>query len=567
MRGMRRWLRLLAGILILAALGALVVDSHAVVTAAQLLLLAGFSTARMIVAYVLSLVFAIGYGNAAATRRKAAVFLLPLLDVLQSIPILGFFPAALIFFVATFHGHPVGIELAVVFLIFTSMSWNMAFGVYESLTTIPQDLEAAAAAFGLRGWLRFRYLSFPAAIPKLIYNSVLSWTNGWFFLVASEVFSAGGTEFQRPGLGAFIAVAGRNGDAAAIAAGIGMLAAVVLALDIFLWRPLSVWSERFRMEVTTGREVPRVPSPYERFRWIPRLPRARRQAALWLRPVVARYHRLSGRLERTYAAHPKVLREIRRIDLVMFLIVFVIVVSTGLVGLTRMFMRPLPPDVRLLPSAAALSFARLLVAYGIALAWTIPVAVMLGESERASRLLAPVLELFASLPATALLPVIVGFSVIVAASFGEAAHLAAILVALFSMQWYLLFNLIAGVRAIPDDLRQAARSFGLRGRTYWKRVLLPAITPSLLTGSITAWGAGWNALIVSEYIQYAGQVFEVLGLGSLLNHAVFATPDRAPDNDLLLLTILTMIVVVLAMNKLLWRPLSRRASFRYRLEV
>jgi NitT/TauT family transport system permease protein len=566
MRGMRRWLRLLAGILILVGLGALIVDPQGVVTAAHLTLLAAFSTARMVVAYLVALVFAIGYGYAAATRRKAAVFLLPLLDILQSIPILGFFPAALIFFVATFHGHPVGIEFAVVFLIFTSMAWNMAFGVYESLTTIPQDLEAAAAAFGLRGWLRFRYLSFPAAIPKLIYNSVLSWTNGWFFLVASEVFSAGGTEFQRPGLGAYIAVAGRNGDAAAIAGGIGVLAAVVLALDIFVWRPLSVWSERFRMDVAAGREIPRVPSPYERFRWIPRFPRARRQAAVWLRPVVAGYHRLSGRLERAYAAHPKVLLEIRRIDLAMFLIVFVMVVSTGLVGLGRMFLRPLPLDVRFLPSAAALSFLRLLVAYGIAVAWTIPVAVLLGESERASRLLAPVLELFASLPATALLPVIVGFSVFVAASFGrfgQPAQLAAILVALFSMQWYLLFNLIAGVRAIPEDLRQAARSFGLRGRTYWKRVLLPAITPSLLTGSITAWGAGWNALIVSEYIQYAGQVFEVLGLGSLLNHAVYPTPD----NDLLVLTIMTMIVVVLAMNKLLWRPLTRRATLRYRLEV
>ena len=212
-----------------------------------------------------------------------------------------------------------------------------------------------------------------------------------------------------------------------------------------------------------------------------------------------------------------------------------------------------------LPGAALFSFTRLLIAYGIALAWTIPMAVLLGENERASRFLTPVLEILASLPATALLPVILGFSLLVAASAaGPAAQLAAILIALFSMQWYLLFNLIAGVRSIPEDLREAARSFGLRGRTYWKRVLLPAMTPSLLTGSITAWGAGWNALIVSEYVQYAQRLYEVPGLGSLLSESVYLTPD---------LTALSMIVVVLAMNKLLWRPLFRRATVRYRLEV
>jgi len=342
-----------------------------------------------------------------------------------------------------------------------------------------------------------------------------------------------------------------------------VLAAVVLTLDIFVWRPLGAWSERFRMETAPGREIPRVPSPYERFRWLPRLPKVRKRIIARVQPAVERYHRLSMRFERAYSQHPKALREIRRVDLALFAIVFVVVVATGLVGLVQMFLRPLPPNASVLPSAAVLSFSRLLVAYAIALVWTIPVAAMLGESEKAARYLTPALELFASLPATALLPVIVGFALLIAPSVGAAGQLAAILIALFSMQWYLLFNLIAGVRSIPDDLKEAARSFGLRGRAYWKRLLLPAIAPSLLTGSITAWGAGWNALIVSEYIQYAHQFYEVPGLGSLLNHAVYPTPD----NEMLLLTILTMIVVVLAMNKLLWRPLFRRASTRFRLEV
>jgi len=282
------------------------------------------------------------------------------------------------------------------------------------------------------------------------------------------------------------------------------------------------------------------------------------------RPVTQTYHRASVRLDRVYASHRRVVREIRAADLVMFLIIFVIVVTTGLVGLTQLFLRPLPAKAGLLPEATLFSFTRLLIAYGIALAWTIPMAVLLGESDRASRLLTPVLEIFASLPATALLPVILGFSLLLAASAADtAAQLAAILIALFSMQWYLLFNLIAGVRSIPEDLREAARSFGLRGRTYWKRVLLPAMTPSFLTGSITAWGAGWNALIVSEFVLYAKRLYEVPGLGSLLSESVYVTPD----GEMLFLTALSMIVVVLAMNKLLWRPLFKRAAIRYRLEV
>src|SRR2546427_763964 len=219
----------------------------------------------MLAAYLLSLVFAIAYGTTMAMNRKAAVVMLPLLDILQSVPILGFFPAALVFFVATFQGHPAGLELAVVFLIFTSMAWNMAFGVYESISAIPLDLEDASRSFGVREWLPFRRLIFPAMVPKLVYNSMLSWSNGWFFLVASEIFTAFGATYTRPGLGAFIAERGNAGDAGGIVLGLAVLAGVVLALDALLWRPLSVWSEHFRIETTgTGAPVPRVPSPYIR---------------------------------------------------------------------------------------------------------------------------------------------------------------------------------------------------------------------------------------------------------------------------------------------------------------
>ncbi|HYS72123.1 MAG TPA: ABC transporter permease subunit [Thermoplasmata archaeon] len=563
MAGLRRRLWLLAGIALVAAIVVMIVAPPQAAEAGGLGLLSLYSLARMFAAYLIALVFAIAYGTTAATNKKAATVMLPLLDVLQSIPILAFFPAVLFFFVNTFNGSPIGLEISVVVLVFTSMAWNMAFGVYEAITTIPQDLEDAAAEFGVTGWLRFRRLMFPAAVPKLVYNSILSWTNGWFFLVASEVFTAFGRTYTRPGIGSFIAAAGIRGDSGSIALGLAALVVVVLAVDALVWRPLSGWADAFRLDVPRG-EMVRAPRPYERLRWIPRFPGMWHRITRPVRPLLRVYDHASFRLEHAYTRHPTVPRTLRRVDLAMFLVVFVIVVGAGLVGLAGLFLHP-PAEAGELPAAVVFSFARLLLAYGLALAWTIPVAAYVGRSAHAARIVTPVLEVFASVPATALLPVILGFAIAATARQELGLQLASVLIALFSMQWYLLFNLIGGVRSIPGDLSEAARVFGLRGLTYWRRVLLPAIVPSFLTGSITAWGAGWNALIVSEYFPSV-QSTPLTGLGGLLDKATFLTGVTG-DNQLLLFTIFTMIFVVFAMNKLLWHPLLKRAFLRYRVEA
>jgi NitT/TauT family transport system permease protein len=247
----------------------------------------------------------------------------------------------------------------------------------------------------------------------------------------------------------------------------------------------------------------------------------------------------------------------------LFLVILALVVGSGILGLVRLFLSPLPADAARLPAAALSSFLQLAVGYLVALAWTVPVAAWLGRGPASSRFVTPILEVFASLPATALLPVIVGFALLVARSVDVGVELAAILVVLFSMQWYLLFNLIAGVRSIPGDLHDVAQSFGLRGVAYWRRLLLPAMVPSLLTGSITAWGAGWNALIVSEYIPFLTPIPKLSGLGYLMDIATF----KSGDTTMLLLAILTMIAIVFSMNKLVWRPLQKRAILKYRLEV
>ncbi len=555
--------RLLAGLLALAAVAVAVFTlaaPPAIATFVGLPVLAAYSLARMGAAYFLALAFSIPYGYAAATNKRAAVLVLPVLDILQSVPILAFFPAAILFFVSASGGSAVGLELAVVFLIFTSMAWNMAFGVYESLTTLPHDLGEAADSYGLTGALRFRRLVLPAMVPKLVYNSILSWTNGWFFLVASEIFSSGSAAYTRPGLGSFLALTAQLPDAGArsagLAAGLLMLALVVILLDVFVWRPLSVWSDRFKLEAVVRPERSLI--SYERLRWLPTFPFIRTAAAAVVRPFREPLSQFSGRIDSIYHRHKAVFRALRTIDVALFAVILALVVATGLTGLVRVLVfAPLPPMANLIPAAAVSSFLRLAAAYGISVAWTLPTAVYIAYHPRVGRFATPSLEILASIPATALVPVVIGFAIAVLSSI----DLGTILIAALSMQWYLLFNLLSGARAIPAPLDEAARVFGLRGRLYWRRLILPWLFPSFITGSVTAWGAGWNALIVAEYIPFVNPPPQVLGLGWLLNVATFTG-----QGELLLLGVLTMVVLVLAMNQLLWRPLYRLASHRYRME-
>ena len=533
--------------------------------------LASFSTVRMFFAFLLSLVFAIAFGTGAALSRRASEIMIPALDILQSVPILGFFPIVLVFFGDTLP-YPFGVETAIIVLIFTSMAWNMAFGVYEALTTLPHDLIDAAGVFGLKGWLRFLRLQFPATIPKLVYNSMLSWTVGWFYLVASEVFTAYGKDFTRPGIGWYIYNAGLQGNVPAILVGLAALVAVVLLLDTFLWRPLSVWAERFRMDVVPAGGSAAPAPVYIRLGWLPRFPRIRRGLGQVAAPLVRRWERAATRLDAFYARHSEIVKTVRRVDLGMFLVVIALVLAIFFGYVVSLFRSPPPYGVSDIPLAALGSLGRLAAAYAVCLAWTIPVAAWLGRSKRASKILTPLIEVVASVPATALFPLIILFAVAIVAGTGAQSEVAALVIIIFAMQWYLLFNLLAGVRGIPADLEEASKVFGLRRWGYWKRALLPAIAPSLLTGSITAWGAGWNALIVAELIQFGQTTFQVgHGLGSIIDVATYGGSLQgqsvAPNAELLYLAILFMVVVVLLMNKLLWRPLIKRASEKYRVEI
>lgn len=517
------------------------------------------SLSRMTLAYLLSLGFSLLYGYTAAVSRRAGRILIPLLDILQSIPILGFLPAAIFVFATNLPGI-VGYEVASIFLIFTSMSWNIAFGVYESISGIPKDLDEASRAFNVGGWLRFRRLTLPSTIPRLVYNSMLSWTNGWFFVVASEILINGqGSSLPLPGLGTFLGQAsGQTGRPARydlLLLGLLALVLTVLAIDAFLWRPLQVWSDKFKMEYGAGEERRAARFPlYIRLTWLPTMPRLRRTGqALWS-PLARKYLTVAARFEGFYHRHMLAFRVIQYLDLALALTILGLLGYTAVRDVGLPFVRAPPPEVHVLWLALVLSLSRLALGYTICLAWTIPAAYFVATSPRAYRVMTPLLEVAGSIPAPALLPLLVATVL----GAGGTTDSIAVVMTVIAMQWYLLFNLLGAFRAIPGDLREASEAFNLTGWLRWKRLLLPAIFPSLVTGSITAWGAGWNALIVSEFVNDRTFAF---GLGYLLDKGTFAA-----DPDLILLSVGTMVAAVVALNYLLWKPLYRLAASRFKVE-
>lgn len=518
------------------------------------------SLARMTAAYALALIFSLVYGMLAAKGRAWERVMIPAIDIAQSVPVVGFFPAAIYFFVALAHGSRIGVEMAAVFLIFTSQAWNMALGVFESVRTLPTDSLEALDAFGATGWLRLKRLLLPACVPKLIYNSILSWVSGWYYLIACEIITVGPAHYQLPGLGSYLMTAADKGRTGELIAGLLALLAIIVLMDGIIWQPLSEWAEKFRYEFAASSEPMRSLGLFDALGSVG--PTVLRTFRALMRPIVRAVHRaLASTPPFEPARHPALQRASRlmRIGLAaaaFFLITLGIV--NGTVALIRTLLQPWPAAVRQIPLATGASMLRMIAAYAISLAWTIPCAIAASESQRFARRLAPIAEIVGSMPATALFPLIVLFVIRVTGGM----NLASILLILTGMQWYVLFNLLAGISQIPADLKEAARSFGLSRMATWRKLTLPAILPSLLTGSITAWGGGWNALILSEYFVYRGATYKVFGLGAMLDDATY----QSGNGLMILLTLLSMVLVVVLLNRLVWRRLYDVATDRYRID-
>ena len=515
---------------------------------------------RMLAAYILALIFSIVYGMAAARSPGWERILIPAIDIAQSVPVVGFFPAAIYFFVALAHGSRFGVEMAAVFLIFTSQAWNMALGVYEAVKTIPNDSQEALGAFGATGWLRFKRLLLPASIPKLVYNSILSWLAGWYFLIACEIITVGPANYRLPGLGSFLMESTDKGDTVDLTMGLLMLVAIIVAMDLLIWQPLSAWAEKFKYEFAASS------GPERALGMVGLIGGIGPTILLTLRSILLPPVRAIGRamqsMPRAQVLTPeqskRFSRALKIVLGVSFAIFAIWVVGSGLVALARALLKPWPSEVKEIPLAAVYSTLRMTIGYIISLAWTVPVALWASESARFNRAITPIAEIVGSIPATALFPIIVLLVIRVTGGM----NLASILLLLTGMQWYLLFNLLAGINQVPADLKEAARAFGLSRFGTWRKLVIPAIMPSLITGSITAWGGGWNALILSEYFVYRGHTYSVTGLGALLDEATY----RTGNSVMILVSLLSMVLVVIMLNRLIWRRLYDMATERFRLD-
>jgi NitT/TauT family transport system permease protein len=521
-----------------------------------------YSFLRMSAAYLLSLAFALSYGYYAATHHTGERVMIPVLDILQSVPILGFFPVVVL---VLYNLQPSGFgpNLASVILIFTSMSWNMVFGVYESLKTVPSDLREAADTFRLSGWLRFRRLLFPATVNRLVYNSVLSWTGGWFFLVEAEIFTTNGAAL--PGIGSFLSFAASAHNTEKFIAGLIVLVVVIAVLDFVLWRPLGHYAERFRFDQAPSGEGELIMPAGTSGRF-------RRAASYVTRGVRTGVSRLSTPLVQLAAitVRPSRRTSARRQAVIYHLSLGTILVLVWLmliaivVAVYTVFSGTIVASVRAqmleIPLAVGFSIVRLVVAFAICLAIALPLAIVLARGPRARRLGLPIVEVVASFPATALFPVIIFELVPYISEEG-----AAVLMLMTGMIWYLFFNLLSGVRSIPPDLEEAARSFGLKGRKLLRRVLVPGVFTALITGSITAFGGGWNTLIVAEYLKVGtGPSLSVLGVGQLIDIGYAESGNGG--YPLMVAALFALIAAVITINELIWKPLYRRAVERYRYD-
>ena len=508
------------------------------------------SVGRMAAAYLLSLLVALLYGRAAAEHRQAEQVLMPLLDVLQSVPILSFLPVVLLSFSAVLPPR-LAAELAAIVLIFTSQAWNLIFAWYQSLKTIPSELREAAAIFHFNGWLRFRTLELPFAAISLIWNSMMSWAGGWFFLMAAEIFTVGERDFRLPGLGAYLQEAANRGDIAAIAWGLGALVSVVVVLDQLVWRPLLAWSNRFKLEMVAGAEAPSswFYSVLRHSRLILSSQHVVRRGITHLDVALLKWFPASGTQAETIKRPPWRAYAIALLGGAVFLY--------GLYRAGSMLLLVSAAQWRDVAVGVGATLLRVVAALVIALSWTLPLGVAIGTRPHLAARVQPLAQIAASIPATALFPVVV----LVIAGLPAGMNLAAVLLMLMGTQWYLLFNVIAGASAIPQDLQYTAGLLQLSRWQRWRILILPALFPYLITGAVTASGGAWNASIVAEYSDFAGNPRYVIGVGSLIAQAT-----SAGTYPLLLAATLAMIGSVVTINRLVWRRLYRVAEARYRLE-
>jgi NitT/TauT family transport system permease protein len=501
-----------------------------------------YSLSRGLIAYACSLFFTLTYGYWAAKDRVAQRVLIPLLDILQSIPVLGFMPGVVLTLVSLFPGSNIGLELSSILMIFTGQAWNMTFSFYHSLRSIPNDQVEAAVTYRFNWWQRFKWVELPFSMIGLVWNSMMSMAGGWFFLMITESFVLGNKDFRLPGIGSYMSVAVAKGDTRAMLWAIATMILMIVVLDQLLWRPVVVWSEKFRVE--EGATESAASSWFYDF-----LRRSRLLA--WVKEMRVGRRRIARRTQ--------VRRHIEKHNNIVSLI-FLTILSAGLLyGAWKLFglLRQLSLQA-LLPilEAGGLTLGRVLLSTALGTLWTLPAGLAIGLSPRLSRIFQPIVQIAASFPAPMLFPLVIAGLKLAGISLGFGS----VVLMLLGTQWYILFNVIAGAMSIPADLREVARSYHLNLRMRFRSLYFPAVFPYLVTGWVTAAGGAWNASIVAEYVNFKGQELTTRGLGS----AISVAAEHA-DFPALAASVILMAAIVVLFNRTVWRRLYAVAEERFSL--
>jgi NitT/TauT family transport system permease protein len=508
------------------------------------------TTLRMLIAMALSLLFTFTYATLAAKSRQAERLLVPLLDILQSVPILGFISITVVFFMALAPGRVLGAEFAAIFAIFTSQAWNMAFSFYQSLRTVPTELVEASRNFRLSPWMSFWRLDVPFAMPQLIWNMMMSMSGSWFFVVASEAISVGNTTVTLPGVGSYIALAIEQRNLAAVGYAIVTMLIVILIYDQVLFRPLVAWADRFRFEQEPGVLPPHawVLDVLRRSRLVDRLTQP--VGSLWRRLLLARW---SERAEAA-KAEPQTLHNWITFQWAAIVVAFT---AVALWQVALFFTHEITfSDVATTLLLGLATLSRIIVLIAVASVIWVPVGVWVGTRPQVANIVQPVAQFLAAFPANLLFPIAV--SAIVALKLNPNIWLSPLMI--LGTQWYILFNVVAGAAAIPAELRAASVNLGVRGWLWWRRIALPAVLPYYVTGAITASGGSWNASIVAEVASWGNERLEAQGLG-----AYIARQTEAGDFHRIVLGIAVMSFFVVLINRTFWRPLYVYAERKFRL--
>jgi NitT/TauT family transport system permease protein len=512
-----------------------------------------FSVMRIAIAYFISLIYSIAYGYVAAYNARAERLMIPLLDTLQSIPVLSFLPGVMLAMAALFPKRQFGIELGSILLIFSGQAWNMAFSFYSSLKSIPREMHEAAGVYRWSPWQKLVQMELPFAAIGLVWNSMISVASAWFYLIACEMFVLKNRDFRLPGLGSYLQTAANVADTRAIVWGLVVMIGVIVAMDQLIWRPIIAWAEKFKFEQVESVHTQRSPvlDLLRSSRLVPRMGR------MFIAPA---RERMDLHFARTWIRRPEDASPSQPARWLSYAIGIAVLIGIayGAVKMAVLAAMVTRSELRSIFVGGGVTFLRVELTLLLAALWTIPAGVAIGMNAKLSAALQPIVQVVASVPATALFPIII----LLLTRIGGGLAVGSIVLMLLGTQWYILFNVIAGAIALPTDLKEVCSVFQFGRWERWRQLFLPGIFPYLITGFVTASGGAWNASILAEYFHLNGRTFSTTGLGAVVSDAA----DKGNYPVLLVATML-MALIVLTINRLVWRRLYTLASTRFRLEA